>query len=858
MRNIVLGILAHVDAGKTTLSEGLLYASGTTERLGRVDKRDSFLDTYSLERERGITIFSKQAIIETPRGMITLLDTPGHIDFSCETERALSVEDYAILVINAQNGVQSHTKTLWRLLRAKGIPTFIFVNKMDISHLSRRELMADIRKNLSISCADFSTDDITEEDIAGADEELMREYFDTGSIGEDSIRLAIKNSRLFPTFFGSALKMTGVKEFLEKIDDLILPKSYPEKLFGAKVYKIGRDKNGERLTYMKITGGTLSPKDTIYIKSDGEIIEEKVNAIRLYSGDKFKVLKNATPGMIVCVLGSERTRCGTGLGIEDDDEPTLTPVLDYRMILPEGTNAYDVYTKLSTLGEEEPSLAISYNERAKEIRVRLMGDIQLEVLRRIIKERFSLDISFSDGSILYKETIVDTVIGRGHFEPLRHYAEVHLKIEPMPEGTGVICATECPPDILMTNWQRLIMTHIEERTHRGVLCGAPLTDVKITLITGRAHQKHTEGGDFRQATYRAIRQGLMKAKSRLLEPTFDFKIELPEEYIGRAMRDIDEMGGNVSGPVIEGGIATLCGRCPVSTMRSYAISLRAYTRGEGRLTLSVGPYIPAHNEDEVVKERGYNPLLDERNTPNSVFCRGGAGYAVPWDEADALMHCVSDEVGEIPEYTEEELIIPTRTEYRGSIEEDRELMRIFEATYGKVKPRYIKEKDKKENTAPKENGRNNRPRVKKNEEKYVIIDGYNFIFGWDFLRRYAESDLSLARDILIRIMSNYTAFYKIHSIIVFDAYKRADSEGSVENIGKVSIVYTKHKELADTYIEIATHSLSKDNEVRVVSGDYSEQLVILGAGGLRVSVSEFASELEALRDEIDFIIKSIK
>ncbi len=858
MRNITLGILAHVDAGKTTLSEALLFASGTIDALGRVDKRSSFLDTHSLERERGITIFSKQAIIETENGRITLLDTPGHIDFSCEAERALSVEDYAILVINAQNGVQSHTKTLWRLLRARSVPTFIFVNKMDIAHMSRRELMSEIRKSLSVGCADFSTEEITEEEIAGADEELMLEYFDTGHINMDLVKRKIKECVLFPTFFGSALKMTGIKEFLSKIDSLFLPTKYPEKLFGARVYKIGRDKNGERLTYMKITGGTLSARDTVYIRTDCGVIEEKINSIRLYSGDKFKVLKSCERGMLVAVTGCEHTRVGGGLGIERDDEPTLTPVLDYRMILPSDINPYDTYLKLSVLREEDPSLAITYSERAKEIRVRLMGPIQLEVLKRIISERLGIEVTFDEGAILYKETVVDTVIGRGHFEPLRHYAEVHLKIEPMPEGSGIVTATECPTDILGTNWQRLIMTHIEERVHHGVLTGAPLTDVKITIVTGRAHQKHTEGGDFRQATYRAIRQGLMKAKSRLLEPTFDFRIELPEENVGRCMRDIDEAGGTLEGPFINGGVATLVGSCPVSTMRAYATTLRAYTKGEGKITLSVGRYVPCHNEEEVIAERGYNPLLDERNTPSSVFCRGGSGYAVPWDEADALMHCEIDKDGEIEEYDEDEVVAPRGLDYHGSLEEDRELMRIFEATYGKIKPRYIKEKDKKENSAPKEKTNKGRTRVKKTGEKYVIIDGYNFIFGWDFLRRYAEGELALARDILIRIMASYSAFYKTRVIIVFDAYKREDNDGSVENIGGVSVVYTKHKELADTYIEIATHSLSPDNEVRVVTGDYSEQLVVLGAGGLRVSISEFAALLEEMNEEIGIIIKSIK
>ncbi len=855
MKNLVIGILAHVDAGKTTLSEGLLFASGAIDRQGRVDKRDSFLDTYSLERERGITIFSKQATISYGESFITLIDTPGHIDFSCEAERALAIQDYAILVISAQDGVQSHTKTLWQLLKSRGIPTFIFVNKTDISEMTRIELMRELRAKLSPACADFTTSEVTMEDAAAADEALMGEYFDTGSISHASLTDAIQSRRLFPCFFGSALKMTGVKDFLHALDSYTKMRAYPEKLFGAKVYKIARDKNGRRMTYMKITGGVLAAKDMLRIKTpDGEILHEKVEEIRLYSGEKFKALREARPGLVCAVLGTEHTSTGMGLGIERSDEATLAPVLDYKMILPSELSVYEVYLKLLVLTEEDPSLAISYSERAKEIRVRLMGEIQLEVLKRMISERFGIDVSFGEGSILYKETVRGTVYGAGHFEPLRHYAEVHLRIEELPEGSGIVTDTDCSTDVLAMNWQRLIITHVEERMHRGVLTGSPLTDVKITLTAGRAHQKHTEGGDFRQATYRAIRQGLMKADSVLLEPTFNFRIELPSECLGRAMTDIEEMRGTSDPPEIYESSAVLTGNCPVLTMRSYATRLRAYTKGEGRITMVPGPYKPAHNADEVISERAYNPELDERNTPNSVFCKNGSGYVVPWNEADALMHLDSSEKGE-EAVMSERAYKPAKVDYRGTVEEDKELLRIFEATYGKIKPRHVAERV--ENATAKEKAQ--RPQKPKPQgDNCVIIDGYNFIFAWDFLRRYADLDLALARDILTRIMCNYTSFRKCRAIIVFDAYKRHGGEGSEEKIGDVTVVYTKESETADAYIERTTHELAKRDTVRVVTADLDEQMVVLGFGGLRVSTREFSSELEKLSDDINEIIEAIR
>lgn len=596
MKKLVVGILAHVDAGKTTLSEGLLYASGTIGKLGRVDKRDAYLDTHSLERERGITIFSKQAILSFEDTEITIVDTPGHIDFSCEAERALSVQDYAILVINACDGVQAHTKTLWQLLASRKIPTFIFVNKTDISEKTKSELMEEIKNSLSPCSVNFSAEDAKFEDAAGADEKLMAEFFDTGRLSDASLSAAISERKIFPCYFGSALKMTGVKEFLSDFDRYTMPVSYNERLFGARVYKIARDKDGKRLTYMKITGGKLSAKDTVTVRDkDGSTYFEKIEEIRIYSGEKFKAVKEVSGGALCAVLGPAHTSAGMGLGVEVSDESVLSPVLDYKIILPEGVSVYEAYLKFITLTEEDPALALSYNERAKEIRVRLMGEIQIEVLRRMISDRFGIDVDFGEGSVLYKETVKEAVRGAGHFEPLRHYAEVHLLIEPLPQGSGIVASSDCSADLLSLNWQRLALTHIEEKAHRGVLTGSPLTDVKITLTAGKAHQKHTEGGDFRQATYRAIRQALMKAESVLLEPTFDFVMEIPLSNLGRAMNDISSMCGSVEPPRIDGDIATLIGNCPVSTMRSYASELRAYTHGEGKLTLTVGEYAPCHN-----------------------------------------------------------------------------------------------------------------------------------------------------------------------------------------------------------------------------------------------------------------------
>ena len=859
MKNIVMGIIAHVDAGKTTLSEAMLYSSGAIKQLGRVDKRDAHLDTYSLERERGITIFSKQTVFDLADTQVSLIDTPGHVDFSCETERSLSVQDYCVLVISATDGIKPHTKTLWQLLAARKIPTFIFINKTDISDRTREELFAEVHTVLSDKCVNFSSVGSYDfyDEVAGKDEALIEEFLATDMLSDDSIAGAIRKRQVFPCFFGSALKMKGVEELLCAIDRFTRETPYPASLFGARVYKIMRDAAGRRLTLAKITGGTLYPKSTIeYRTRSGEKISEKVEEIRLLTHDKSRPLKEAKRGTLCAIIGLTATAAGTGIGIEADDSTMLSPVLDYRMILPRDVSPYDAYLRLTALAEEDPSLGISWQTGSKEIRVSLMGEIQLEVLKRIISERFGMDVEFDEGSILYRETVKNEVIGSGHFEPLRHYAEVHLRIEPLPEGSGNMSASDCQTDILSSNWQRLILTHVDERVHRGVLIGAPLTDVKITLIAGKAHLKHTEGGDFRQATYRAVRQGLMKAESVILEPTFNFRIEVPAEYLGRVMTDVTNMHGISEAPEIYEDQAVLEGSCPVATMRSYASELRAFTRGSGKITMNVGAYAPAHNQDEIIAKYNYDPTLDERNPASSVFCKAGSGYAVPWDEADALMHIkVGDTDEEESDDTSDVPIRARAIKYTGTVEEDKELMRIFEATYGKVKPRRVAER--KENKAPEAKVKR-KAAPPKNLTEHVVLDGYNLIFAWEDLKRSAEGDFSLARDMLTRIMCDYTSFRKCHATIVFDAYKRRGGEGSEEVCGNVRIVYTKEGQTADSYIERLSKELVSSYTVRVVTSDLEEQNVILGNGALRVSPKEFRQEIENTTSEINEVIERFK
>ena len=849
MKQSVIGIIAHVDAGKTTLSEVLLYLSGAIDRPGRVDKRDAFFDTDAEERERGITIYSKQADIETEESIITLIDTPGHVDFSCETERTLSVADYAVLVVSAPDGVRAHTKTLWSLLRQRGIPTFIFVNKCDISGRLRLELLDEMRTVLSPACVDFTLDTTDEfyENVSGLDEGLMARFFDGEMPSRTEIAQAIGRGNIFPCLFGSALKLDGVSRLIEVLDKYTLGKEYSSTLFGARVYKITRDAQGRRLTLVKVTGGSLMPKDTVELRMpDGSRVTEKVEEIRVLSADRSRQIKSAAPGVVCALVGPSLTRAGMGLGTETDDISMLSPVLDYRITFPNGESPHDMFAFLSALAEEEPSLNLKFDARSGEIRVSLMGEIQIEVLRKLILTRLGVLAEFDEGEILYRETVGGEIYGAGHFEPLRHYAEVHLRLEPLPSGSGVVADTECDRDMLPVSFQRLVMTHIGERVHRGTAIGAPLTDVKITLIAGRHHIKHTEGGDFRQATYRAIRQAMRKSGTVILEPTFRFLAEVPGDNAGRFLSDIANMYGRIESTDIKGGVTVFSGVCPVSTMRSYPTVLRAYTRGAGSLTMTVGEYERAHNEDEIIASRGYDPDLDDRNPSGSVFCRAGAGYTVPYNEADALMHIKPHES---TDREEEENGAPVRTgtvRYSGTIEEDRELMRIFEKTYGKVKPR--RESERVVNAAPKEEKRRGKSAPRGDE--YLILDGYNIIYAWDGLMHLAELEISLARDALVRIMCSYAAMKRMRVIVVFDAYNR-EGDGSVVKCGPVTVVYTKHAETADAYIERATYKIAPTNYVRVATGDLAEQFVILGNGAYRMSPRELKEECEDVTGELE-------
>ncbi len=851
-KRTALNILAHVDAGKTTLSEALLYLSGAIDRVGRVDKRDAFFDTDPEERARGITIFSKQAQIETEHSLITLIDTPGHIDFSCETERTLSVADYAVLVISAPDGVRAHTKTLFGLLRSRRIPTFIFVNKCDISGRLRRELLDEIQTVLSSSAVDFTLDGTHDfyENVSSLDESLMADYFDGKMPGKQKIAEAIRRCNIFPCLFGSALKLEGVERLLSVIDEYTLPVEYSSSLFGARVYKIMRDERGRRLSLVKITGSTLFPKDTVDVRlPSGDVIREKVEEIRILSADRSRQVKSAPTGTVCALVGPEATRAGMGLGTEADDISVLEPVLDYRITFPNGESPHDMFAALSKLGEEEPSLNLKFDSRSGEIRVSLMGEIQTEVLGKLIETRLGVKAEFGEGEILYRETIDKTLFGAGHFEPLRHYAEVHLRLDPLSEGSGVVADSECDGDMLSGSFQRLVMTHIGERVHRGTALGAPLTDVKITLIAGRSHIKHTEGGDFRQATYRAIRQAMRKGGTVILEPTFAFTAEIPRESMGRFLTDIANMHGRVESTEISGESATLSGVCPVATMRSYPTTLRTYTKGAGRLTMTVGRYEPAHNPDEIIAVRGYDPDLDERNPSGSVFCAAGSGYTVPWYEADAMMHIKPYEKEDVP--TEGE--VPQRARavrYSGTLEEDRELMRIFESTYGKVKPRVVRERVV--NAAESDKKRAAKPRPVGDE--YLILDGYNVVYAWDELSHLAGLEISLARDALVRIMCSFAAMKRVRTIVVFDAYNR-EGDGSVERCGPVTVVYTKHAETADAYIERATYKIAPTNYVRVATGDLAEQFVILGNGAYRMSPRELKSECESVMGELDEYLK---
>ena len=853
MKRLTIGILAHVDSGKTTLSEAMLYASGTLRKLGRVDHGNAFLDTHALEKQRGITIFSKQAELNYSGCTFTLLDTPGHVDFSAETERALGAMDYAILVISAPDGVQSHTETLFRLLKRAGVPTFVFVNKTDISSKSRSEILAELTK-LSAGFIDFSADrpinDFYEE-LATCSEDMLNEYLAEGIISDEKIASAVKSHLVFPCCFGSGLKLDGVGMLLDILDKYAPETAYPGE-FAAKVYKISRDPQGNRLTWLRVTGGVLKVKAQLTGEADGEPWAEKANQLRLYSGAKFTLAERIGPGQVCAVTGLTKARPGEGLGAErDSDLPVLEPVLSYQVLLPEGADVHAALGKLHRLEEEEPQLHVVWNETLGEIHVQLMGEIQLEVLRSLLAERFGLEVEFGPGGILYKETITEPMEGVGHYEPLRHYAEVHLKLEPLPRGSGMQFAADCREEVLDKNWQRLVLTHLEEKQHLGVLTGSPLTDVKITLIAGRAHLKHTGGGDFRQATYRAVRQGLMLAKSQLLEPWYAFRLEVPAENIGRAMSDIQRMEGTFDPPESGEETAVLTGFAPVSTMRSYPMEVVSYTRGRGHLSLTLDGYRPCHNAQEVIAAIGYEPEHDLDNPADSVFCAHGAGFVVPWDQVRGHMH-VDSGWGKSTR-PEQEAAVPQRRAmaYRATLEEDAELLKIFERTYGPIK------RDPLAAFRPVQ--KRERPDFAAEQweiaPEYLLVDGYNIIFAWDELNALSKESLDAARHKLMDILCNYQGFQKCVLILVFDAYRVPGSPGSIEQYHNIHVVYTKEAETADMFIERVTHEIGRNRRVRVATSDGMEQIIILGHGALRVSARMFHEEVQNVEKQIRALVQ---
>ena len=848
-RHIVVGILAHVDAGKTTLSEALLYSAGAKRTLGRVDHGDAFLDTDALERGRGITIFGKTALFSVKDTHFTLLDTPGHVDFSAEMERALSVLDCAILVISGADGVQSHTRTLLRLLERYHIPTFVFVNKMDLAGADRAALMAQLAETLP-GCVDFASPD-RDENAAMCDESALERFLESGGLDDAALAKLIRGRKLFPVFFGSALKLRGVDAFLDALA-AYAPAAEDGGAFGARVFKISRDAQGARLTWLRVTGGTLRAKQPLSYAVNGEACEEKADQLRLYSGERFTPADTLTAGMVAAVTGLTRTRPGQALGAAAEaEQPLLEPVLTYRLLLPEGVDPHAALPRLRELEDEDPMLQLVWDEHLREIHVRLMGPIQLEILQRLIADRFGWDVAFGTGNIVYRETIAAPVLGMGHFEPLRHYAEVQLLMEPGERGSGVRAASAVSTDDLALNWQRLIFTHIFEREHPGVLTGSPLTDVKLTLVAGRAHLKHTEGGDFRQATYRAIRQGLMQAESVLLEPYYDFRMEVPPENVGRAMTDIQGMGGTVDAPEPEDGRTLLTGYAPVAGLRDYAQALAVYTRGAGRLSCTLRGYEPCGNADAVIAAVGYDAERDAENPASSVFCDHGGSITVPWNEAGAMMHCDSGvRFGAPPP---EEAPAPRQRREAGSYEDDKELQSIFERTYGKVERKAFE--PAKSPARKSLDDRKYNVDLQLGGTEYLLVDGYNVIFAWDELNRLAAQDIAAARAALTSVLSNYQGFRKCVVILVFDAYKVKGNPGSVETVDGVKVVYTKEAQTADAYIERATYELRKERRVRVATSDNLEQVIILGHGAQRISAAAFHAEVQAAEGEIGKLIE---
>ncbi len=900
MKKLVIGILAHVDAGKTTLAEGMLYLTGSIRKLGRVDHKDAFLDTYEMERARGITIFSKQAVFHFKDLEATLLDTPGHVDFSAEMERTLQVLDYAILVISGSDGVQGHTLTLWNLLARYQIPTFLFVNKMDLAGTDRSALMTELKRLLNEGCIDFSADQNPAEfmeNLAMCDETLLEEYVEKGKIETENIAEFISKRRIFPCYFGSALRLEGVEAFLDGLEQFT-SSFRSQNQFGAKVFKIARDDQGNRLTYMKITGGSLKVKELLTNRrerlEETAVWEEKVDQIRIYSGTRYEAVEEASAGTVCAVTGLSNTYPGEGLGTEAvSDLPILEPVLNYRLLLPPDCDAHMVLSKMRLLEEEDPLLHIVWSDQLKEIHVQLMGEVQVDILKALILERFGIAAEFGQGNIVYKETILEPVMGVGHFEPLRHYAEVHLLLEPGEPGSGLEITSCCSEDVLERSWQRLILTHLEEKEHIGVLTGSPITDMKLTLITGRAHIKHTEGGDFRQATYRAVRQGLKRAKSLLLEPYYNFRFELPSDSLGRAMSDLQRMCGTFNPPELMGENAVLTGSAPVATMQGYQSEVTAYTRGRGRLFCLLKGYEPCHNSEEVIEKLGYDSERDTDNPTGSVFCAHGVGFAVDWDRVEEFMHLENGWQPEAEEFIETESVpserksdrlyeaekrsaedntlpaVKTQAEtrtgksYEASIREDKELEEIFVRAFGPMKQRlnpaqgalgYEKrtapavrsEEQQKQKSAEYQQ----KQESKEQQMEYLLVDGYNIIFSWEELNELAKENMDAARNKLMDILSNYQGFRNCILILVFDAYKVKGGTGEVLDYHNIHVVYTKEAETADQYIEKVTHEIARKHRVTVATSDALEQIIILGKGATRLSAKDLKEEIDRISNQI--------
>ncbi|HJI47527.1 MAG TPA: TetM/TetW/TetO/TetS family tetracycline resistance ribosomal protection protein [Oscillospiraceae bacterium] len=835
MKKIIAGILAHVDAGKTTLAEAMLYRTGKLRKIGRVDHGDTALDTHALERERGITIFASQAVFSTDKMEVTLLDTPGHVDFSSETERTLGVLDYAILVISGLDGVQSHTLTLWKLLRLYSVPTFVFVTKMDFARKSREEIIENLNSELDGEFVDFGDEAAMSEGLALCSESMMEKYLGGETIDEREISEAIKLRQVFPCFFGSGLKLDGIDEFIDALEKYTIQPEYSE-AFGAKVFKISHDPQGVRLTHIKVTGGSIKVREMIG--------DEKISGIRIYSGAKFTTADEGKSGEICALTGLDKTHNGQGLGFEAAGErPTLEPVMNYRVVLPDECDADTILPKLRELEEEDPQLHVTWNSHLKEIHVGLMGDVQAEILKSIVAERFGVKIDIDSGRVMYKETIENKVEGIGHYEPLRHYAEVHLIMEPLPRDSGLVFRTDCSEDTLDRNWQRLILMHLGEKQHLGVLTGSPITDMRITLAAGRAHIKHTEGGDFRQATYRAVRQGLMQAKSKLLEPYFSFRLEVPSEQIGRAINDIRMRSGSFDSPEESGGISVLRGRAPVTELNGYASEVAAYTGGRGRLYCESAGYDDCHNAEKVIAELAYDPEADLENTPDSVFCAHGGGFGVKWNKVGEYMHlesCLEKEKPYTPPVNRRNLHI-----------DDKELEAIMEREFGKPKYELYRP------TAKKNDG--NQTDFEMTERKsYVLVDGYNVIFAWDELKSLADTDLGAARERLMEILCNYSAYTKNNVVLVFDAYKVPGNTGERFDFHNIHVVYTKERELGDVYIEKLISEIGKNDRVRVVTSDNLIQLSAVRFGVLRMSAAEFEREVDSVHAKIGKFLDEIR